>query len=190
MDILNITKSRIRRDLLALFFSNPDRSYYLREIQRMLGYSAGNIRRELLKLQSGRLFETNRTGNLLYYSLNKNHPLFQEIKSIVQKTIGVEGALREALSPIKGIDTAFIYGSFAKGNARMASDIDLFIIGKVEERNLLRAISKTEKVLRREINYSLYSRADFMKKKREQDSFIKDIIKGPKIFLAGGPNEL
>jgi predicted nucleotidyltransferase len=176
--------------LLALFFTNPDRSYYLRELQRMLGYSAGNIRRELLKLQSGRLFETKQTGNLLYYSLNGKHPLFHEIKSIVQKTIGVEGAIRKALSSIEGIDIAFLYGSFAKGDARIASDIDLFIIGRVDERNLVRMISKAEKKLLREINYSLYSRADFMKKKREKDSFIRDILEGPKIFLVGGPNEL
>lgn len=190
MNILNLAKSRIRRDLLALFFTNPEQSYYLREIQRMLGYSAGNIRRELLKLQSGRLFETKQTGNLVYYSLNNGHPLFQEIKSIVQKTIGVEGAIRDALSSIKGIDIALIYGSFAKGDARMASDIDLFIIGKVDERKLISAISKTEKTLHREINYSLYSRTDFTKKKREKDAFIKDLLEGPKIFLVGGPDEL
>ena len=108
LDSLYISKSKIRRDLLALFFTNPSKRYYLRELQRMLGYSAGSIRRELLKFQKDNLFETNRTGNLLYYSLNTKHPLFNELKNIVFKTIGVEGLLKKMLSPIKKIDIAFI----------------------------------------------------------------------------------
>ena len=69
---LYITKSKIRQDLLALFFTNSSQRYYLREIQRILGHSAGTIRRELLRFQEDSLFTTKRNGNLLYYSLNKN----------------------------------------------------------------------------------------------------------------------
>ena len=56
LESLYITKSKIRHDLLALFFTNPSQKYYLRELQRMLGYSAGSIRRELLRFQSDNLF--------------------------------------------------------------------------------------------------------------------------------------
>ena len=110
LETLYITKSKIRRDLLALFFTNPSQKYYLRELQRMLGYSAGNIRRELLRFQSDNLFSIQKTANLLYYSVNTEHPLFEELKSIIAKTVGVEGSLRKSLSAIKRIKISFIYG--------------------------------------------------------------------------------
>ncbi|GAH88253.1 unnamed protein product, partial [marine sediment metagenome] len=113
LESLYITKSKIRQDLLTLFFANPSKRYYLRELQRILGHSAGSIRRELLKFQKDNLFVTQRVGNLLYYSLNTKHPLFKELKGIISKTIGIEGSLRKTLSSIKKIEIAFIFGSFA-----------------------------------------------------------------------------
>jgi predicted nucleotidyltransferase len=187
---LGLIKSKLRRDLLRLYFTNPDKEYYLRELERMINFSVGNIRRELMKLESKGLFTFRRQGNLVYYSLNKSHPLFKALKSLIFKTIGVEGELRSALRRIKGIELAFIYGSFAKGDERTASDIDLFIMGNMNEEKLIRAISKAEIALRREINYSLYSREDFEKKKKEKDYFIKELIREPKVFLIGDDNGL
>ena len=57
-EALYIAKSKIRQDLLALFFTNPNKRYYLRELERIFGYSAGSIRRELLRFQSDNLFYT------------------------------------------------------------------------------------------------------------------------------------
>ncbi len=108
-----ISKSRIRQDLLALFFTNPRARYYLREMQRILGYSAGSIRRELLKFKNDGFLFNEKVGNLLYYKINSEHPLFNELKAIVSKTIGIEGNIRKKISSIKSINYAFIYGSFA-----------------------------------------------------------------------------
>ena len=190
LDSLYISKSKIRRDLLTLFFTNPDQKYYLRELQRTLGYSAGSIRRELIKFQTDNLFNTQKVGNLLYYSLNTKHPLFKELKTIVSKTVGVEARLKKCLSSIKDIEVAFIYGSFAKNTGSAASDIDLFIIGNVEENTLVSELRKLEKGLKREINYSLYSKQDFIKQKRKRNSFIRDLLGNQKIFLIGDEHDL
>ena len=56
MDLFRITKSKLREDLLALYFTNPNKKYYLRELERILNFSVGNIRRELIKLKSTGLF--------------------------------------------------------------------------------------------------------------------------------------
>ncbi len=157
LETLFITKSRIRQDLLSLFFTNPSKRYYLRELQRMLGYSAGSIRRELLRFQKDNLFATQKVGNLLYYRLNTNHPLFKELKSIVSKTVGVEGSLRKGISSIKKIKTAFIYGSFASKKQKADSDIDLMIIGNPDVSSLNEKISGLEKKLEREINITTYT---------------------------------
>lgn len=73
---------------------------------------------------------------------------------------------------------------------RESSDIDLLIIGEVNEDKLIEVISNVERKLQREINYSIYGKEDFKKKKKEGNSFILDILKEKKIFLIGDENGL
>jgi len=190
MDMFRITKSKLREDLLALYFTNPNKKYYLRELERILNFSVGNIRRELIKLESTGLFLSENKGNLLYYCLNQSYPLFKELKSIIFKTSGVPRMLHNVLEKFDDIDQAFIYGSFAKGEEREDSDIDLLIIGEVNEDKLIEEIGKLERKLQREINYVIYEKEDFKKKKEEGNFFILDISKEKKIFLIGDENGL
>ncbi|OGT21855.1 MAG: hypothetical protein A3K16_05320 [Omnitrophica bacterium RIFCSPLOWO2_01_FULL_45_24] len=190
MDITNLFKSKTRKALFRLFFTNPENKYYLRELERLLGIPVSMIRKELIRLTKEGSFLSEKRGNLTFYYPNKSYPLFDEFKSIVFKTIGAAGLLKEILEKIKGVEIAFIYGSFAKDEAGAESDVDLFIIGKISEDELIKELGKAEKELKREINYSLYRRADFEKKKNEKDSFITDLIENNKIFLIGDKDEL
>jgi predicted nucleotidyltransferase len=148
------------------------------------------VRKELNRLEEDGIFLSRRKGNSTYYFLNKSYPLYDELKSIVFKTIGVQGLLREMLSKMRGIEVAFIYGSFAKHEETAKSDIDLLIIGKPDDPRLLREIRKLEEVLRREINYSIFEKEEFRQKMKEKNSFIADLLRNPKIFLIGGANDL
>ena len=190
MDITKIFKSKAREAIFRLYFTNPDKEYYLRELERELSTPVSIIRKELLALEKAGIFKLSKKGNLSYYSLNKDYPLFNELKNIVFKTIGIQGALSKLLSSLKGIETAFIYGSYAKNENDAKSDVDLFIIGNVDEEWLIPKINKLEKIVYREINYSLYTRKDFEKKKKERDTFIEDVIENKKIFLIGDKNDV
>jgi predicted nucleotidyltransferase len=190
LESLYISKSKIRQDLLTLFFTNPSQKYYLRELHRELGYSAGSIRRELLKFQEDNLFNTQRVGNLLYYTLNTKHPLFRELKMIVFKTVGVEGRLRNTLSSIHGISVAFIYGSYARRKEKDSSDIDLMIIGNPDTSRLNEKIAEVEKRLKREINPTLYSLEEYRRKKKTTNGFIMELLKNPKIMMIGKEDDL
>jgi len=190
LESLYIAKSKIRQGLLTLFFTNPSQRYYLRELQRILGYSAGSIRRELLRFQKDDLFNTHKVGNLLFYSLNTAHPLFKELKSIISKTVGVEGSLKKTLSSLKGIKIAFIYGSFAAKKEKSASDIDIMIIGNPNTSSLNEKIAGLERRLKREINPAIYSPQEYKAKKRAKGGFVTELIKNPKIMLVGKENDL
>ena len=98
--------------------------------------------------------------------------------------------LHDVLINFKGITHAFIYGSFAKGEERGDSDIDLLIIGKINENKLIEELNKLEKKLQREINYTLYSKDEFEAKEEKGNSFILDTLQGKKIILIGNENEL
>ena len=187
---LYITKSKVRRDLCALFFSNPSKSYYLRELQRLLGYSAGNIRRELLKFKEDRLFTIEKVGNLLYYTLNPRHPLFNELKGIIDKTVGVEGSLKKALLSVEGVEAAFIYGSLASGKAGAASDIDLMILGDPDTSKVNEKLAGLERKLKREINVSLYNLEEYRDRKKRKTGFITELLNKPKIMLVGEESAL
>ncbi len=76
MDIINIFKSKTRKELFRLYFTNPDSNYYLRELERLLNIPVSMIRRELLRLEKEGVFISTKKGNLLYYYLNKSYPLF------------------------------------------------------------------------------------------------------------------
>ncbi|HHT9105411.1 MAG TPA: nucleotidyltransferase domain-containing protein [Candidatus Wujingus californicus] len=190
MDIAKIFKSKTRKELFRLYFTNPDNEYYLRELERILDTPVSMIRKELTHLEDAGIFTSSKKGNLAYYSINKAYPLFEELKSIVFKTIGVQGLLKETLKKIKGIVAAFIYGSVAKKEEDVKSDVDLFIIGRIDETRTLREIGKLEKILKREINYSVFTKEEFKKKTRVKDPFIMDLLENPKIFIVGSKDDL
>jgi predicted nucleotidyltransferase len=112
-------------------------------------------------------------------------PLYEELESIVRKSIGVEGGLREALQNFQGITCAFIFGSFARNEEHGGSDIDLFIIGSPDMDIITDAIHKQEDTLNRQINYHLYSQKEWEKKSEEEGTFILNLKAQPKIFLIG-----
>jgi predicted nucleotidyltransferase len=119
---------------------------------------------------------TKKEGNLLYYQVNKQNPFYREFSAIIQKTIGIEAKLKSALQDFRGILFAFIFGSYAKKHVRPESDIDVAIIGIIEEGSLVRVFKDVEKAIGREINYHIYTGKEF-KNKLRTDSFIKNIIK-------------
>ena len=190
MDITRIFKSKARQAIFRLYFTNPDRGFYLRELERELKIPVSMLRKELIALEEEGIFSSLKQGNLLYYNLNKGFALYGELKAIVFKTIGIQGALSKILLPLEGIEAAFIYGSYAKNADNAKSDIDLFILGNPDEDVLVEKINNLEKNLKREINYSIYSRANFEMKKKEKDSFIGDLLKNKKLFLIGNKNGL
>lgn len=183
MEPFKLIKSKTREKIIQLFFSNTEKKYYLRELERLLDIPVGNIRRELLSLEKSGLFKREEAGKLVYYSLDKKSPIFEEFKKIVFKTIGIEATLKRELTKIKGIKEAFIYGSFARGKEEAKSDIDVFIIGLVDEDKLIDEINKLEKKLNREINYTLMTPTEFQKKKKEKNSFLLNVLKNKIIKL-------
>jgi predicted nucleotidyltransferase len=182
MEIINITKSRTREALLRLFFLDSEKKYYLRELERILDISATSIRRELLSLEKSGIFEREKAGKQIYYFLNKKSVVYDDLKNIVFKTIGIEGVLKKEISEVMGIKRSFIFGSIAKNKQNTLSDIDLMIIGDVDEDVLIKRISKVEGVLKREINYHLFDEKEWEEGQKE-NSFLMAIVEGPKIEI-------
>jgi predicted nucleotidyltransferase/predicted transcriptional regulator with HTH domain len=189
INFLEITKSRLRQKLLTYFFTNPSASLYVREIASLLSVDPGNVSKELVKLKNSGILKSSVSGNQKYFSLNTQYPLYKELKSIIFKTTGAEGALRDIINNLKGVIVAFIYGSFANNRQNHSSDIDLLIVGSVNNDVLMGKIESLEKKLQREINYNVYSKVEFAGRIKAKDSFIMNLLDRPKIMLKGSIDE-
>ncbi len=177
---------KVRLAVLALFFSHPDDSFYLRQIVRMTGVGQGAVQRELKRLTEAGIITRTARGRRVDYQVNQDCPLFAELKSMITKTAGLADVLRKALDPlVKKIEMAFIYGSQADGTAGGTSDVDLMVIGDVDELDLHRAIAKAEEKLVRTVNYTLIDRKEFNRRRSEKGGFLERVLNGEMIFIVG-----
>jgi len=182
-----ITKSEIRKRIILLLLYNPEDSFYINQIARIVKTSTGNVQRELKRLEENGLLLKEKKGNSLYFKINTSGPLFNDFKNIVDKTIGLKNILAETLKNKKGIDFAFLFGSYVKGDFAADSDIDLYVIGDITEKELYQLIKRAEKKIYREINYHLASRQEFQEKTKES-FFHKEILKAFTLII-GNENE-
>ena len=181
-------RSRIRKKIILLFVYNQRKEFYLSEIARQVKTSAGTTQRELNKLLAQDFIGFKKRGNLNFYRLNESYPLLREIEAIVRKTFGIEAELRSELGKMKGVNFAFLFGSFVEGSFKSDSDIDLFIIGTVDEDTVYKTVQKVEDSVGREINYHLADEPEFIEKSKSH-SFYRDILARP-LMLVGEENAL
>ena len=187
--MIEITKSKTKIAILELFFNEPRGEFYLRQLESITGYSVGNIRREMIKLEKSGLFLSRIMGKMKLYRLNTAYPFYNEIKNIVRETIGIEGRLKEIIKKYQDIKFAFIYGSFARGKEKALSDIDLIVIGGIDFKGIKTCIYEYQSKIGREINSVIYSPEEFLSKFKAENHFIHTVIKEPKIFLKGAEDE-
>jgi predicted nucleotidyltransferase len=184
--------SNVQKRVLGLIFGQPERSFYTSEIMRSVRSGTGAVERELTRLKDSGLVSVQRIGNQKHYRANADSPIFEELRSLVRKTVALTEPLKESLEPIaKTIDTAFIYGSFAKGTDTAASDIDLMVIGDdLDYAGLFSAALDAETKLGRKVSPTLLSRNDWIKKSNDPGSFVSKVRKLPKIFVIGSEKSL
>ncbi len=180
-------KNRLQRRLLAHTFTHPGQDFYVRELAALIAEDPGNLSRELKKLEAEGLYVSHVRGNSKFYSLNKNYPLYDELKKVIFKTHGVAGALSKLVNGFKDISVSFIYGSYAKDMENKASDVDLVVVGQVSHHKLTQQIRELEKQIHREINFTLYSLEEFDREGRKKGSFLNLVLKDRIYTLKGDP---
>lgn len=181
--------SRIKRKLLTHFFLNNKKSFYTRQIQRLISEDYKSVQRELKLLSKYGILTCKSEGNLILYAINENCPIYPEMKNIIYKTEGFYNILQEKLKSLSKLDFAFIYGSVAEGEERLGSDIDLMVIGSIKYDELIKIILKMEDKINRRINLTFYSREDFIANLKSKKTFFMNVYKEKKIFLIGDENE-
>jgi predicted nucleotidyltransferase len=191
MELLaEILSSKIRAGIFRNLFGVEKQSLHLREIERRTGFAVGTVQQEIKKLQRLDIIIRIKDGNRVNYKANTEHPLYPEIRNLVFKTSGLADVLKNALSAESKIKIAFVFGSFARKEEKAASDVDLMVIGDIGLRKLSGLLMNVSEKLGREINPYRLSESEFIKRKKEKDHFLHEVLESPKIFITGTEDEL
>jgi predicted nucleotidyltransferase len=176
-----------QQKVLGLLFGQPDRSFFVTQVMELAKSGRGAVQRELQRLESAGLVSVRMHGNQKHFQANPDSPLFDEICSIVQKTVGLEEPLRAAVESLPGtVHLALIYGSVAKRTDTSISDVDLLIVAdELMLEDVYAVLSPAEDQLDRKVNPTLYTSEEFDRRRARGNAFLRRVLNGPVIVLSG-----
>jgi predicted nucleotidyltransferase len=180
--------SDTRAEIMRILFNGEGREHYLREIEKITHVHISSLQKEVKHLVSIDLIKARKDGNRIYYKANSEHPIYPDLVSIVEKTVGVIALLKEKLNDSK-IECAFLFGSMARNKEKAASDIDLVVIGDLGMRTLTKFLSGLQEKVGREINPHVYTKEEFKKRLKLKDHFIISVLKEEIKPIIGSVNE-
>ena len=184
--------AKVQQRVLAVLFGNSRRSFYANEVIALARSGTGAVQRELRRLEASGLVTVTRLGNQKHYQANPDSPVFEELRALVLKTVGLADVLRAAVAPVsKDIRAAFVYGSIAKGQDTAASDIDLMVISdRLTHADLFAALEQATAQLGRKVAPTIYSSKELAKRVKQENAFVTRVLAQPKLWLIGDERAL
>lgn len=184
--------SMTRQRMLAYLFGQPERSFFATELIRLAGGGSGAVQRELARLADSGLVTVTRVGTQKHFQANPRSPIFAELCGIAQKTVGLAEPLRIALTPLTGkIRAAFVFGSVAKRTDTATSDIDLLVLSDtLDYADVFETLQSAEAKLGRTVNPTVYTPANWRKKRKDRNAFVVKVAAQPKVFLIGTEDDI
>ncbi|MGH7249655.1 MAG: transcriptional regulator [Minisyncoccia bacterium] len=191
--------SKTRVKLLQLFYGNPNRSFYVREITRKIDEQINSVRRELANLLSIGIIASDTNNNRLYYEVSQDYDYYQPLSvifggtpakampkksatksKITTETIAKENPQTQEIKAIGNIELALFTGQFTRDET---SGIDLLIVGDVNQTKLAKYIDDLEEKEGKEIRYTVIPKREFDYRKQVKDRFLSNIITSKKQVL-------
>ena len=189
-DVRTLISSKTRIEILKILALNPESTFNINELSRRTGFSLRGVEKELKNLLTGGILRREVSGNQHLYQLDQLCPIYQEIKAIITKTVGLTELVKQALISVeKKIERAFIYGSFASGDYGNESDVDLFVVTELSGLKLAELLGEVQNEIGRSINVSQFTADEFSQRKEQNDHFLKRVLEGPQINIFGHIDE-
>lgn len=207
--------SKTRVKLLKLFYENPNRSFYVREITRKIDEQINSVRRELANLLSIGIITSDNTNNKLYYEVDQKFEQYDAMSAMfggnaakpkAKKSTAKAKDVEEAPVALEAdkTTTADVQDPFAQellkaGNISLAvytgqftrdetSGVDIVIVGDINASQLEHLIADLEKTEKKELRYSVFSPNEFTYRKQVNDRFYANFITAKKVVLLDKDN--
>lgn len=188
--LANFLLGPFRTRVLSALLLHPDSAWHSRELARRIGALPGSANRELVKLADAGILLREHIGNQIHYRANRDCPVFEELAGMLRKTSGLATVLTDALLPLADdIECALIFGSVARGQETVYSDIDILVLGSVGFADVIEALHPAQGELHREINPVVYRVDDFRSKLASDNGWAREVVEKPKLFLVGDEDD-
>ena len=166
--------SKTRVKLLQLFYSNPNRSFYVREITRKIDEQINSVRRELANLLNVGLITSDTSNNKVYYEVNQKYEFYAPLQEIfgggtrtvarrgVKTAKAIELPLRDEASDLKAlgnVEIAALMGQFTRDDS---TGVDVLIVGNINQNALNKYVSELEKQEGKDLRYTVFSLDEFI----------------------------
>lgn len=183
--------SKTRVKLLQLFYSNPNRSFYVREITRKIDEQINSVRRELSNLLSIGIITSETTNNRLYYEVNQKYDLYLPLAQIFggvavsattatpvteDQTGSTDNAPAE-LNVLGHVELALYTGQFTRDER---SGVDFLVVGDINQTQLAKYVSELETKEGKEIRYVSMSKKEFEYRQQINDKFLAKVVESKK----------
>lgn len=198
--------SKTRVKLLQLFYSNPNRSFYVREITRKIDEQINSVRRELSNLLNIGIITSDTTNNKLYYEVNQKYEYYDPLQQIFgggvkkkavkkvaandgtpQEQVVDEAAAHSDLKAVGHIDLAVYTGQFTRDES---AGVDLFIVGEINPNALQKYVDQLEQQENKTLRYTVMTLEDFQYRQQIRDRFAVAITTAKKQVLVDVHNLL
>ncbi len=186
---LPLFRSDMQVHLLALLILQPERSWTLPELAKVLNSPVSSVYRELQRIEAAGLLVREDSSRPHRFVAARTSPLFEPLHALLQRTVGVESDLREALD-VPGVAAAAIHGSWAGGARRPDSDIDVIVVGETSLRDLRRRTRDLAHRAGRRVDVTLLRPEEFRSRLDEGQGFARHLLDEPVIPLIGSLREM
>jgi hypothetical protein len=193
--------SKTRVKLLQLFYSNPNRSFYVREITRKIDEQINSVRRELANLLNVGLITSDTSNNKVYYEVNQKYEFYPPLEEIfgagaakarksTKATKPIELPLPDEAADLKAlgnVEIAALMGQFTRDDS---AGIDVLIVGNVNQNALAKYVTELEKQEGKDLRYTVFSLDDFTYRLQIKDRFMSNVLRAKKQVLLDKPGLL
>lgn len=148
-------QGKIRVKLLTRILLNPKTTVYLRGLEKELGVSSNTVRLELNKLKEAKLIElADEDGNQKQYRANVKHPLFDSLRNLILKQIGLNELINTVFDNLGDVESVYLTNDWAEG--KESPFIDLVVVGNIDKEYMSKLIEKAESIINRKIRVAVY----------------------------------
>ena len=152
LDVLITSKTRLR--LLTKFFVSQANKGYLNGLANEMGESTNSIRKELNHLYNAGYLNKIKNNNKVEYNVNSLHPLYDTLRKVVLKHLGLEDIVDAVLEKMGSVDKIILVGDYAKGID--SGIIEIFLIGKKLNTEYISNLEdKIERLINRKVCFYL-----------------------------------
>ncbi len=177
--------TRTQQKVLGILYGSPDQSFYQNEIVRAAKMGKGAVIRELQGLCHSGILSRKKRGNQTHYQANPGSIIFEELRSIVDKTLCREKLLRDAVQKLSGfLEQAFVYGSFAEGKEQPGEEINMILVSdRLTPGGVESALAPLSTAIGSKINFTILGKREYAEKITRKQPFLTHVMAQPKLWI-------